>query len=151
MGSEMCIRDRYGFGRSKSTLKLAFKPVFTHLQWKRLANDIGFVPNSRPSDLSLDQWVRLFRFFVDNVTAEKKANVLNSAKNFSNSSGKPPSSKFHQDSIAATEVTPRARDTVIAKLRERQRIDTGHATQTWPGAPRPGRRRRGANRGGPHV
>jgi len=37
--------------------------VFTRVQWRRLARDLGFDRGAGPGDLGLDQWIGLFRFF----------------------------------------------------------------------------------------
>jgi 23S rRNA (adenine-N6)-dimethyltransferase len=51
---------RYGFGRWKSYLRLAFKDVFTYKQWKRLAHDLQFPVNVTPTQLSFEQWLGLY-------------------------------------------------------------------------------------------
>jgi 23S rRNA (adenine-N6)-dimethyltransferase len=53
-----------GFGAWKKNLKLSYKHVFTYPQWKRLAHDLGFPVQAAPSELSFDQWLGLFRFFI---------------------------------------------------------------------------------------
>lgn len=50
-----------GFRRGK-LLKYNLNYVFSHTQFKRLAKDIGFDIKSKPSDLSLEQWIKLFTF-----------------------------------------------------------------------------------------
>lgn len=55
---------RYGFGRWKPNLKLAFKNVFTYKQWKRLAHDLHFPVNATPTELSFEQWLDLYRCLV---------------------------------------------------------------------------------------
>jgi len=55
---------RYGFGRWRANLRQNFKEVFTHRQWKRLAKDGGFPVNALPTDLSFEQWLAIFRFFL---------------------------------------------------------------------------------------
>jgi len=54
---------RYGFGRWKPNLKLAFKNVFTYKQWKRLARSLDFPLNATPTELSLEQWLGLYHGF----------------------------------------------------------------------------------------
>ena len=54
---------RYGFERWKPNLRLALKNVFTYQQWKRLARDLDFPLNARPTELSVEQWVGLYRQF----------------------------------------------------------------------------------------
>ena len=54
---------RYGFGRWKPNLRLAFKNVFTYKQWKRLARDLDIPLNATPTELSFEQWLGLYRGF----------------------------------------------------------------------------------------
>jgi 23S rRNA (adenine-N6)-dimethyltransferase len=52
---------RYGFRRWKPNLKLAYKHIFTYKQWKRLARELDFPLNATPTELSIDQWLELYR------------------------------------------------------------------------------------------
>ena len=54
---------QYGFGRWKPNLRLAFKNVFTYKQWKHLARDLDFSLNATATDLSVEQWLGLYREF----------------------------------------------------------------------------------------
>lgn len=54
---------QYGFERWKPNLRLAFKAVFTYQQWKRLVHDLGISLNATPTDLSIEQWLSLYREF----------------------------------------------------------------------------------------
>ena len=54
---------QYGFERWKPNLRLAFKNVFTYRQWKRLARELGFSLHATPTDLSVEQWLGLYREF----------------------------------------------------------------------------------------
>lgn len=67
---------RYGFGRWKANLKLTFKPVFTYAQWKRLCRDLGVAIDATPTELSFEQWCRLFELFDDLVPEFKKERVF---------------------------------------------------------------------------
>ena len=64
----------YGFSRWKPNLKLAYKHVFSYKQWKRLAHDLSFPLNARPTELSFAQWLGLYRGFkrlgLDRVSKE---------------------------------------------------------------------------------
>lgn len=51
---------RYGFGRWKPNLRLAYKHVFTYKQWKRLAHELDFPLNATPTELSLAQWLEVY-------------------------------------------------------------------------------------------
>ena len=54
---------RYGFGRWKPNLKLAFKRHFTYKQWKHLARELNFRLNATPTELSFEQWLGLYQSF----------------------------------------------------------------------------------------
>jgi len=54
---------QYGYERWKPNLRLAFKNVFTYQQWKRLGREFRFSLNATPSDLSVEQWLGLYREF----------------------------------------------------------------------------------------
>lgn len=62
----------YGFGQQKPTLEKAFEKIFTHEQWKRLANAAGFSTKSATTDLNSDQWVSLFTYFKSSVAPDKQ-------------------------------------------------------------------------------
>ena len=51
---------RYGFGRWKPNLKLAFKDVFTYKQWKWLARNLDFPLHATATELSVEQWLGLY-------------------------------------------------------------------------------------------
>jgi 23S rRNA (adenine-N6)-dimethyltransferase len=68
---------RFGFRSWKRNLKLAFKPIFTYEQWKRLSNDLHFLPDAKPTELTFEQWMGLFDCFKHNVSTEKRAYLLN--------------------------------------------------------------------------
>jgi len=62
----------YGFNQWKSNLKKGFKKVFTHQQFSRLAKDLKFDLSSQPTDLTFEQWLGLFKYFLVNIEEKKK-------------------------------------------------------------------------------
>ena len=52
------------FGRRGNSLRRCLRGLLTPAQIGRLADDLGFDPQSPPSELSFDRWLALFRFFV---------------------------------------------------------------------------------------
>lgn len=52
-----------GFAGWKPNLRTAYKRVLTYTQWKRLSRDIGFPINATPTELTFDQWLRLYKVF----------------------------------------------------------------------------------------
>lgn len=61
-----------GFRSWKKNLKIGYKNIFSYPQWKRLAKDNRFNVESMPSQLSLEQWVSVFNYFLVGVPEEKK-------------------------------------------------------------------------------
>jgi hypothetical protein len=57
----------YGFSKQRANLGKSYKKVFSHLQWKRLAHDLGFDVHAGPRDLSFDQWFGVFQFFIEGL------------------------------------------------------------------------------------
>ncbi len=66
---------RHGFRSTKPNLRLAYRKVFTFPQWKRLSRDLRFHREASASELTFEQWLRLFRYFVNGVSHEKRRNV----------------------------------------------------------------------------
>jgi 23S rRNA (adenine-N6)-dimethyltransferase len=62
----------YGFGQGKPTLKNALKGIFTYTQFTRLSRDLGFRPESGPTDLNFQQWLGLFNFFYRRADRERR-------------------------------------------------------------------------------
>jgi 16S rRNA A1518/A1519 N6-dimethyltransferase RsmA/KsgA/DIM1 with predicted DNA glycosylase/AP lyase activity len=65
----------YGFGRWKHSLKLIFKPIFTYPQWKHVARDLCFPLDATPSQLTFEQWLRLFECFRQRVPSSKQVYI----------------------------------------------------------------------------
>jgi 23S rRNA (adenine-N6)-dimethyltransferase len=68
---------RFGFGSWKKNLKLAFKPIFSYEQWRRLSRDFHFPLDVKPTELTFEQWMGLFDSFKHRVPARKQAHLLN--------------------------------------------------------------------------
>jgi 23S rRNA (adenine-N6)-dimethyltransferase len=64
----------YGFTSLRPTLKKAFKHLFGHVEFLRLADELGFARSAKPTDLAFDQWLNLFKYFA-NIGAVKQAQV----------------------------------------------------------------------------
>lgn len=67
---------QFGFEAWKKDLKTAYKRVFTYEQWKRLSNNLSFPLKATPSELTFEQWLGLFEYFMKGVVDTKKAIVL---------------------------------------------------------------------------
>lgn len=66
---------KYGFGIPKKDLKLTYKKIFTHEQWKRLSKNLNFTLHSTPSQLTWEQWLGLFQYFLTIVPESKRVLV----------------------------------------------------------------------------
>ncbi len=56
-----------GFGAWRKNLKLNYKNIFSHHQWKKLSRDLEFPIRAKPSELRYRQWLGLFDFFKRNI------------------------------------------------------------------------------------
>lgn len=65
----------FGFGRWKKNLKLAFKPIFTYEQWKRLSKELDFPLDATATNLTFEQWLGLFNCFQQRVSIDKQVLV----------------------------------------------------------------------------
>jgi 23S rRNA (adenine-N6)-dimethyltransferase len=77
-GEEMMYRSfiKYAFSMWKKDLKVGLKRIFTYNQWKRLAGDNGFGVHAKPTDLTFNQWLAIFRFFMIGVGPGRQTEVL---------------------------------------------------------------------------
>ena len=67
---------QFGFGAWKKDLKTAYKRVFTYEQWKRLSKNLSFPLKVVPTELTFEQWLGLFQYFLVGVVDSKKTEVL---------------------------------------------------------------------------
>jgi 23S rRNA (adenine-N6)-dimethyltransferase len=58
---------KHGFGAWRKHLKAAYKKTFTYVQWKKLARDLHFPLTATPTQLTFEQWLGLFNFYLENV------------------------------------------------------------------------------------
>jgi 23S rRNA (adenine-N6)-dimethyltransferase len=58
---------KYAFHRWKSNLKLSLKTIFTFKQWRKLCRANNFSINAKPSELSGDQWLMIFKFLKQGI------------------------------------------------------------------------------------
>jgi 23S rRNA (adenine-N6)-dimethyltransferase len=77
-GEEMMYRGfiKYAFSMWKNDLKVGLKRIFTYNQWRRLAGDNGFGVHAKPTDLTFNQWLAIFRFFMIGVDPGRQTEVL---------------------------------------------------------------------------
>lgn len=62
----------YAFNAKKPILKKALDDIFTHNQFKRLAKDLHFYLQATPTELTFEQWLGLFKYFLVGVIEEKR-------------------------------------------------------------------------------
>lgn len=68
----------YVFSSSGKSIKERCKYIFSHKQLKRLSQDIGFQTTDSPVNLSFEQWLRIFQYFIVGVSIDKQRLVYNS-------------------------------------------------------------------------
>lgn len=66
---------KFGFGAWKKDLKTAYKDIFSYEQWKRLSRDNDFPIKATPTQLSFEQWIKVFEYFLTGVAADKKRHL----------------------------------------------------------------------------
>lgn len=66
---------KHGFGAWKKHLKAAYKRTFTYVQWKKLSRDLYFPLTATSTQLTFEQWLGLFNFYVENIYKENKGMV----------------------------------------------------------------------------
>jgi 23S rRNA (adenine-N6)-dimethyltransferase len=67
---------RYGFGWWRRSLKTSLRPVFSNLQFRRLAERLHFAPDTTPTELTFAQWLGLFHFFRTSVPLPKQEALI---------------------------------------------------------------------------
>lgn len=70
----------YGFSQTKPSLKKGLGRIFTIKQFIRITKDLEINAKSKPSDLTLEQWLGLYNFFDTNVGHNRK-NLVNNSYN----------------------------------------------------------------------
>ena len=68
--------------QQKPTLKLRLNRVFTSDQFYRLSKDLKFPPEIAANELTLDQWIGLFKYYLIGVSVEKKEFVKTSGDSY---------------------------------------------------------------------
>ena len=66
----------YAFRQGSPSLKKALDGILTDTQFRRLSDDLGFGLQARPSDLDVQQWLTLFRFFSTRVDKDRRRPTL---------------------------------------------------------------------------
>ncbi len=67
---------RYGFGWWRRSLKTSLRPVFSNMQFRRLADRLHFPLDATPTELTFAQWLGLFRFFRESVPPHKQQALM---------------------------------------------------------------------------
>ncbi|MBV9349462.1 MAG: 23S ribosomal RNA methyltransferase Erm [Patescibacteria group bacterium] len=88
-----------GFTRNPH-LKKAYKNIFGHTQFLKLANNLRFSPNANPTDLSFEQWLAMFNYFLVGVDTFRQSRVIGSLKRIT----------IHQQKLTKRHRTRNARD-----------------------------------------
>lgn len=70
----------FGFSQWKPTLREALEEIFTTRQFARLTKDLGFKKSATPTELSFEQWLGLFRYFLIGIPENKRQLITGSEK-----------------------------------------------------------------------
>lgn len=68
----------YGLNQWKPMLKKSLEKIFTYKQFKKLTKSLGLNKSAVPTDLSFQQWLELFNYFLIGVEEYKKGLVYGS-------------------------------------------------------------------------
>jgi len=61
----------YSFNQWKPNVKLALKKLFSNIQLKFISNNFKFSLESKPSELTVEQWVNIFLKYIEIVPKYK--------------------------------------------------------------------------------
>jgi 23S rRNA (adenine-N6)-dimethyltransferase len=67
---------KFSFDTGKKGLDIGYQSFFTEEQWKQISKDLGVKQSSKPSDLTFEQWLHLFRSFAKIVPNSKRLYLL---------------------------------------------------------------------------
>lgn len=62
----------YAFARQAPDARRMLRNVLSNLQWRRLSHDLGVPPGAARGDLTLAQWVGLFRFVLAHTPEHRR-------------------------------------------------------------------------------
>lgn len=65
----------YAFSMRGKNLKERVKHIFSHEQFRQISHSMEFQSTIGPIDLSFEQWLGLFRYFIKGVSVEKRKSV----------------------------------------------------------------------------
>lgn len=68
----------FGFITVRPNLKKGYKNVFGHIQFLKLADELNFSPDAKPTDLDFEQWLGMFNYFVEGVEKRRQKQVTGS-------------------------------------------------------------------------
>lgn len=73
----------YGFTSVRPNLKKGYKNVFGHIQFLKLADELKFAADAKPTDLNFEQWSGMFNYFLTGVERRRQQQVLGSTEKLS--------------------------------------------------------------------
>jgi len=74
---ELFIKQGFGGGRM---LRQNMEPAFTQKQLNRLARDLGFRSSDMPSQLTFEQWLGMFEFFLQSIPEDQRKKFISKAR-----------------------------------------------------------------------
>jgi 23S rRNA (adenine-N6)-dimethyltransferase len=70
----------YSFSQGKPTMKNVLKRILTYTQLIRLSKDLGFRTESGPTDLTFQQWLGIYNYFVREVDGKRRGLITGASK-----------------------------------------------------------------------
>jgi len=67
---------RYAFARARRDARSTFRNVVSNMQWRRLSRDLDISPNAMRGELTLRQWLGVFRFVLHSAPPHRQRLAL---------------------------------------------------------------------------
>jgi 23S rRNA (adenine-N6)-dimethyltransferase len=67
---------RTTFARGRPEARRTFRGVLSNLQWRRLSDDLAIPPGAACADLTLNQWLGLYRFVAAHTPPHRRARAI---------------------------------------------------------------------------
>jgi hypothetical protein len=67
---------KFSFDAGKKGLDTGYMNIFTDEQWKRISKDLDFKYSIKPTELTFDQWLQIFGYFIKLIPDSKRKPLL---------------------------------------------------------------------------
>jgi 23S rRNA (adenine-N6)-dimethyltransferase len=67
---------KFSFDAGKKGMDAGYQSIFTEEQWKQISKDLGVKQSSKPSEMTFEQWLHLFKNFTKIIPNSKRLYLL---------------------------------------------------------------------------